>query len=71
VIAYTVVERLLIGGAASLSNHLFAVALCNTAGSDTPSADEPQPDAEVTNLTEYRNRDRARRVHPSNAKEGA
>ena len=70
-IAYTAVERLLIGGAAWLGVLMFAVALYNTAGSDTPSADEPQPDAEVTNLTEYRNRDRARRVHPSNAKEGA
>ena len=34
---------------------------------------DPYTNADVTDLDEYRNRDvdRARRIHPSNAKEGA
>ena len=76
-IAYTAVERLLIGGAAWLGVLLFAVALCNTAsdaddrlheGATQRETNDPYTNADVTDLDEYRNRDvdRARRIHPSN-----
>lgn len=82
-IAYTVVERLLIGGGiASFLAVLFVMALCNVAsdaddrlheGATQRETNDPITNADVTDLDEYRNRDvdRARRVHPSNAKEGA
>lgn len=61
---------------------LFALALCNVAsdaddrlmeGATQAETNDPYTNADVTDLDEYRNRDvdRARRVHPSNAKEGA
>ena len=80
-IAYTVVERLLIGGGiVTFLGVLFALALCNVAsdaddrlheGATQRETNDPYTNADVTDLGEYRNRDRARRVHPSNAKEGA
>lgn len=80
-IAYTAVERLLIGGGiVTFLGVLFALALCNVAsdaddrlheGATQRETNDPYTNADVTDLDEYRNRDRARRVHPSNAKEGA
>ena len=77
-IAYTVVERLLIGGGiVTFLGVLFALALCNVAsdaddrlheGATQRETNDPYTNAEVTDLDEYRNRDvdRARRIHPSN-----
>lgn len=82
-IAYTAVERLLIGGGiVTFLGVLFALALCNVAsdaddrlheGATQRETNDPYTNADVTDLDEYRNRDvdRARRIHPSNAKEGA
>jgi hypothetical protein len=78
VIAYTVVERLLIGGGiVTFLGVLFALALCNVAsdaddrlheGATQRETNDPYTNADVTDLDEYRNRDvdRARRIHPSN-----
>lgn len=77
-IAYTVVERLLIGGGiVTFLGVLFALALCNVAsdaddrlheGATQRETNDPYTNADVTDLGEYRNRDvdRARRIHPSN-----
>ncbi len=77
-IAYTAVERLLIGGGiVTFLGVLFALALCNVAsdaddrlmeGATQAETNDPYTDADVTDLNEYRNRDvdRARRIHPSN-----
>lgn len=77
-IAYTVVERLLIGGGiVTFLGVLFALALCNVAsdaddrlmeGATQRETNDPYTNADVTDLDEYRNRDvdRARRIHPSN-----
>ena len=77
-IAYTAVERLLIGGGiVTFLGVLFALALCNVAsdaddrlheGATQRETNDPYTNAEVTDLDEYRNRDvdRARRIHPSN-----
>ncbi len=77
-IAYTVVERLLIGGGiVTFLGVLFALALCNVAsdaddrlmeGATQAETNDPYTNADVTDLDEYRNRDvdRARRIHPSN-----
>lgn len=77
-IAYTAVERLLIGGGiVTFLGVLFALALCNVAsdaddrlhaGATQAETNDPYTNADVTDLTEYRNRDvnRARRIHPSN-----
>ena len=82
-IAYTVVERRLSrGGIVTFLGVLFALALCNVAsdaddrlheGATQRETNDPYTNADVTDLGEYRNRDvdRARRIHPSNAKEGA
>lgn len=82
-IAYTAVERLLIGGGiVTFLGVLFALALCNVAsdaddrlmeGATQAETNDPYTNADVTDLDEYRNRDvdRAHRNHPSNAKEGA
>jgi hypothetical protein len=78
VIAYTAVERLLIGGGiVTFLGVLFALALCNVAsdaddrlmeGATQAETNDPYTNADVTDLDEYRNRDvdRARRIHPSN-----
>ncbi len=77
-IAYTAVERLLIGGGiVTFLGVLFALALCNVAsdaddrlmeGATQAETNDPYTNADVTDLDEYRNRDvdRARRIHPSN-----
>ena len=77
-IAYTAVERLLIGGGiVTFLGVLFALALCNVAsdaddrlmeGATQAETNDPIINADVTDLNEYRNRDvnRARRIHPSN-----
>lgn len=77
-IAYTAVERLLIGGGiVTFLGVLFALALCNVAsdaddrlmeGATQAETNDPYTNADVTDLNEYRNRDvdRARRIHPSN-----
>lgn len=77
-IAYTAVERLLIGGGiVTFLGVLFALALCNVAsdaddrlheGATQRETNDPYTNADVTDLDEYRNRDvdRARRIHPSN-----
>ena len=77
-IAYTAVERLLIGGGiVTFLGVLFALALCNVAsdaddrlheGATQRETNDPYTNADVTDLGEYRNRDvdRARRIHPSN-----
>ena len=77
-IAYTAVERLLIGGGiVTFLGVLFALALCNVAsdaddrlmeGATQRETNDPYTNTDVTDLNEYRNRDvdRARRIHPSN-----
>ena len=71
-IAYTAVERLLIGGGiVTFLGVLFALALCNVAsdaddrlheGATQRETNDPYTNADVTDLDV----NRARRIHPSN-----